>query len=229
MKHFLLVLAVSAVTAFGQSEIAVSSAFGGGQGVDGAIYALAAQPDGKIILGGRFGSVNGIPRNNIARLNADGTLDRTFVDNLDMGVNGQINAIAIQPDGGIVIGGTFTQAGRVELMNLARYKADGSIDKNFGGASGSSIGANGAVLALAVQTDGKVVVGGNFSTIFGQPRRGIARIKVDGTLDGPVVAQDSMSGDVKAITAAADGSAVAGGQFVLQNQSSQNLLQIRAR
>ncbi|HRJ71237.1 MAG TPA: delta-60 repeat domain-containing protein [Terrimicrobiaceae bacterium] len=228
MKNFLLVLAVSAVSAFGQSEVAVSSAFGGGQGVDGTIYALAAQPDGKIILGGRFGSVNGIPRNNIARLNADGTLDRTFVDNLDMGVNGQINAIAIQPDGGIVIGGTFTQAGRVELMNLAKYKADGSIDKNFGGASGSSVGANGSVLALAVQADGKVVVGGNFSTIFGQPRRGIARITVDGSLDGPVVPANALSGDVKAIAVPADGSAVAGGAFVVQNQPSLNLLQIAA-
>ncbi len=228
MKKILLVLAVSAATAFGQSEIAVSSAFGGGQGADGAVYALAAQPDGKIVLGGRFGSVNGIPRNNIARLNADGTLDRTFADNLDMGVNGQVNAIAIQPDGGIVIGGTFTQAGRVELMNLARYKPDGSIDKNFGGAGGSSIGANGPVLALAVQADGKVIAGGNFSTVFGEPRRGIARIKADGTLDGPAVPQNAMSGDVKAIAVAADGSAVAGGAFVLQNQSAQNLLQIPA-
>ena len=227
MKWFLLILAVSAGAAYAQSESALSSAFSGGEGVNGEVNAVAVQADGKIVIGGKFTAVNGIPRNNIARLNADGSLDRAFSEKQANGVNGQINALAIQPDGGIIVGGLFTQAGQVETMNLARYKTDGSADKNFGGASGAP-GTNGVVLALAVQGDGKIVVGGNFNTVLGQPCRSLARLKADGTLDGLVPAQSArLNGPVMALAAAPDGTSIAGGLFTVENQSARSLFQTK--
>ena len=199
VKRFLLVLAFSAGAAYAQDEVALSSAFGAGEGVNGEVLATVIQADGKIVIGGRFSAVNGIARNNIARLNGDGTLDRAFAEQLAQGVNGQVNALAIQPEGGIIVGGTFTQAGQVETLNLARYDAEGSVDQTFGGADVAESGANGSVYALAVQPDGKIVVGGNFSTVFGQPRRSIARLNADGTLDAQVAAQNALSGTVRTV------------------------------
>lgn len=228
MKRFLLSLVVVASPVFAQSDVPSASAFGTGEGVNGEVNAVAIQQDGKVVIGGRFTSVNSVPRNNIARLNADGTLDRTFADKYEDGVNGTVYAIAIQPQGGIVVGGLFTQAGRVEVMNLARYNTDGSMDKNFGGMTEGEKGTNGSVMALAVQADGRVVVGGNFNVAFGQPRRSVARLNVDGTLDGPLVTQNDVNGAVKALAGGADDSVVAGGSFTIVGQDARNLLKIPA-
>jgi uncharacterized delta-60 repeat protein len=229
VKRFFQVLAFSAGVACAQDEVALSSAFGGGEGVNGEVLAIMIQPDGKIVIGGRFSAVNGIARNNIARLNGDGTLDRTFADQLAQGVNGQVNALAIQPEGGIIVGGTFTQAGQFETLNLARYDAEGSVDQTFGGADAAERGANGNVYALAVQPDGKIVVGGNFNAIFGQPRRSIARLNADGTLDSAVTTENALSGTVRAVASGSDASFVAGGQFTLSSQNSRNLLKVPER
>lgn len=222
MKKILLVLAVILGAASLQAQEAQGSAFGAGAGVDGEVLALAVQPDGKVILGGRFASVNGLPRNNIARLNADGTVDRTFADTLEAGVNGQVNALVLQPAGGVIVGGQFTQIGSVEALNLGRYNVDGTPDKAFGAQPGQQAGANGVVFALAVQADGKIVVGGNFSTVFGQPRRGVARLNTDNSLDGPVPPQAAVTGPVRALAPTAKGF-IAGGQFTVQDQNARNV------
>ena len=228
MKKLLLVLAVSLGTAHAQTEEVVKSAFGGGEGVNGEVLAMAVQTDGKIIIGGRFSAVNGVPRNNIARLNADGTLDRSFADKMETGVNGQVNAVVLPPAGGVIVGGQFTQLGNVEAMNLGRYNADGTPDKSFGTAPGQELGANGIVFALTAQPDGKIVVGGNFSTVFGQPRRGVARLNTDNTLDGPITPQAAISGPVRALVATADDSFIAGGQFTVLNQIPRSLFKLAA-
>ena len=72
--------------------------------VSGAIYALAVQPDGKILVGGSFSTIGGQNRLNLARLNADGTVDSTFNPNTS-DINGRVSALALQPDGKVVIGG----------------------------------------------------------------------------------------------------------------------------
>jgi uncharacterized delta-60 repeat protein len=212
--------------AYAQDEVALSSAFGSGEGINGEVLAAVIQPDGKIVIGGRFSAVNGIARNSIARLNSDGTLDRMFAEEPARGVNGQVNALAIQPDGGIIVGGTFTQAGQYETLNLARYRADGSVDQNFGGADVSERGANGNVYALAVQPDGKVVVGGNFDAIFGQLRRSIARLNADGTVDSSVTSQNALSGTVRAVAAGSDAFVLIAGEFTLPSQNARNILRV---
>ena len=222
VRTFVVVLAMVMQAVHAQNEVALSSAFGSGEGVNGEVLAAVVQADGKIVIGGRFGAVNGIVRNNIARLNPDGTLDRSFAE--QEGLNGQVNALAIQPSGQIVAGGTFSQAGQREILNLVRYHANGQVDAAFGG--GASPGPNGSVFALAVQPDGKILVGGNFNAIFGEPRHGIARLNADGTLDEPVMTGQGLSGAVRTIALVPEGSFLAGGNFTLVNRSARNVLML---
>ncbi len=221
MKRLLLLFLVSATVASAQ-EVVSGSVFAGGEGVNGEVNAIAVQGDGKIVIGGRFTTVNGQPRNNIARINADGTLDGTFAASIEAGVNGQVYALAAQPKGGVIVGGAFTQAGGSNKMNVARYNADGSIDDTFTSGDGYP-GTNGPVMAVSVQSDGKVLIGGNFNTIFGHPRRGLARLNADGSLDNPLMMQNALSGQVNAVAASSQGAALAGGQFTMQNQTARNL------
>lgn len=224
MVRFLLFL-LTASALFAQSPSVDGSAFSAGQGIEGEVTALAIQQDGKIIVGGRFSAVNGVPRGNIARLNADGTLDRSFADSIEAGVNGQVFALAVQPDGGVVAGGTFSQAGGGEIMNVVRYNPDGSIDQNFGGPT-RALGANGSVLAIAVQPDGKIVIGGNFSSVLGKLRRSVALLNADGTLsDGPIAS--TVLGSVMAL-ASAKGTVVGGGSFELNGQQARSLFHYQA-
>jgi uncharacterized delta-60 repeat protein len=222
VRTFLVLLVMVMEAVHAQNEVALSSAFGSGEGVNGEVLAAAVQADGKIVIGGRFSAVNGIVRNNIARLNADGTLDRSFAE--QEGLNGQVNALAIQPSGQIVAGGTFSQAGQREILNLVRYDANGQVDAAFGGGAGR--GTNGSVFALAVQPDGKILVGGNFNAIFGEPRHGIARLNADGTLDGPVMTGQGLSGTVRTIAIAPEGSFLVGGDFTLVGRSARNVLML---
>lgn len=102
------------------------------------------------------------------------TLDGEFADPQ---LNGQVAAMALQPDGRLIIGGSFSMAGGQPRMGLARLNPDGSLDPGF------NPGANGLVRALAVQSDGKILVGGFFSSVAGVPRAGLARLNPDGSLD----------------------------------------------
>ena len=225
VRTFLVVLAFLMEAVYAQNEVALSSAFGSGEGVNGEVLAAVVQTDGKIVIGGRFRAVNGIVRDNIARLNPDGTLDRSFAE--QEGLNGQVNALAIQPTGQIVAGGTFSQAGQREILNLVRYDANGQVDTTFGG--GASAGTNGTVFALAVQPDGKILVGGNFNAIFGKSRHGIARLNADGTLDDPVMTVQDLSGAVRTIAIAPEGAFLVGGDFTLENRSARSVLMLPSR
>src|SRR2546430_8966774 len=76
---------------------------------NGAVLAVAAQPNGKILLGGNFSALGSTNRSRLARLNADGTLDTAF----DPNINTTVFALAVQPDGKILVGGGFSNAGGV--------------------------------------------------------------------------------------------------------------------
>src|SRR5204862_2126597 len=140
-----------------------------------SVYAIAVQADGKILVGGNFSTLapNGglmVTRNNIARLETDGRLDQTV--NLST-VGSAVDATAVQPDGKILIGGSFTTVLGVARTNIARLNTDGTLDTAF------NPNANGDVLAIAVQADGKILVGGQFfgaNSIGEQTRNRIARL-----------------------------------------------------
>ena len=115
------------------------------------------QPDGKILIGGIFTSVLGVARSNIARLNADGTLDTAFNPN----ANATVHSIAVQADGKILVGGDFTSIGGQTRNFIAR------LDATTGSADSFNPNANSLIFSIAVQADGKILAGG----IFHQHRR----------------------------------------------------------
>jgi uncharacterized delta-60 repeat protein len=166
----------------------------------GAVFAVAVQADGKILVGGVFTSIGGQTRNNIARLNPDGSLDAAF----DPNANFFVEALAVQADGKILVGGLFSSIGGQTRNGIARLNSDGLLDASF------DPNANGQVHALAVQADGKILVGG-FISIGGQTFNGIARLNSDGSLDASF---DPNANDfVFAVAVQADGKILVGGDF----------------
>lgn len=227
MKHLLFPALVFASPLLHAQETVVSkSALTGGEGVNGTVAAMVVQSDGKIVIGGTFASVNGTPRGNLARLNVDGTLDETFAPTPTDGVNGPVKALALRPDGALVVGGIFNQAGGVQRMNIALFLPDGKVDPSF--ASQGDPGTNGEVLALAAQADGKVLLGGNFTSVCGHQRNAIARIKADGTLDENLPPNGRITGTVQALVATGPSSSAAGGTFVVTNQNARSLFSTAA-
>jgi len=177
------------------------------------VVSVALQPDGKALIGGLFTHVNGVARANIARLLANGALDTSF--NPGAGVTGEdayLNTVQLQADGKVLIGGIFSGYNGVPRHNIARLTAAGALDATFNPGSG----ADGEVAAIAVQpADGKVLVGGYFSAVNGVPRRGIARLNANGSLDAAFA--PVLDGDVLAILVQPDGKIVIGGTFTAVN------------
>src|SRR6185295_14659247 len=94
------------------------------------VYAVAVQTNGQIIIGGLFTSVAGTGRTNVARLNSNGTLDPSF--NPTTAANyGYVSAIEVQPDGKILIGGSFASTLGIAPSNLARLNTNGTPDAGF--------------------------------------------------------------------------------------------------
>ena len=129
---------------------------------NGTINVVVVQPDGKILIGGEFSSVLGVTRNNIARLNTDGTLDTAFNPN----ANDFVFSIAVQADGKILAGGFFRSIGGQPRNRIARLDATTGLADSFD----PNANAPSAVLSIAVQADGKILAGGGFTSIGGQPR-----------------------------------------------------------
>ncbi len=175
------------------------------------IQALAVQPDGKIVVGGIFSSIKGTNRNAIARLNADGTLDNGF--NPGTGANGGVASTVLQPDGKVLVSGYFSAFNGTNRNGIARLNANGSLDSTF--AQGG--GANGGVRSIALQPDGKVLMGGDFTTVNGTNRNHIARLNANGSLDlgfNPGTGADEV---VRSIALQSDGNVLIGGDFTFVN------------
>jgi uncharacterized delta-60 repeat protein len=171
----------------------------------GAVYSIAVQSDGRILIGGYFTTVGGQTRNRLARLEANGLLDAGFNPNANNGVNG----IAVQTDAKIVVAGGFTDLGGTPRNRVARLNADGTLDVGF------NPNADADVHCLALQIDGKILLGGQFTTVGGQPRARIARLNADGTLDTQFTPSPIGSGNVDTIAVQADGKILIGGSFTV--------------
>lgn len=199
----ILLLGVLVGPAFGQAG-AVDATFNPGSGVDGAVYAVAVQGDGKIVIGGEFTAFNGIPRSNLARLAADGSLDTTFAPG---NVTGRVEALVVQPDGKVVIGGDFSSVGGAPRRGLARLNPDGSLDTAFVAET------NGVVYALALRSDGKLLVGGDFTVVAGGRRERLAQLEPSGALDVSFNPNAGADGTIFAMAIQPNGRVLVGGAF----------------
>ncbi len=172
------------------------------------IYALAVQPDGKIIVAGFFSSLNGIPHYNLVRLNPDATIDSSF--NPSFQTEGSVRALYLQPDGKIVIAGNLRNVEGLPRRRVARLNSDGTVDFSFN----PGTGADALVDAVTEDAAGNVYLGGIFSTVNGVPRRGLAKLSSSGVLDQLFQPDKNADGGyfVNAL-APADNAIVVGGAF----------------
>lgn len=185
-----------------------------GTGLSHEVLALAAQGDGKLYAGGAFTSYNGTSARRLARLNTDGSLDASFTQ-AGTGLSNRVYALAIQGDGKLLAGGDFTTYNGTSRGRVARLSSDGSLDTDF---ALVGTGFNSTVLVLALQIDGKVLVGGGFSSYNGTSRTSVARLHSDGTLDTTfTLAGTGLNNDVYALALQSDGKAIIGGDFTAYN------------
>jgi uncharacterized delta-60 repeat protein len=174
------------------------------------VDSIAVQSDGKILAGGDFNgasSIGGQPRNFIARIDPTTGLADLF----DPKANSIVYSIAVQQDGRVLVGGQFTSVspnggGAVTRNDIARLETDGRLDQTL---NLSTVGS--FVEATAVQPDGKILIGGLFSSVLGVTRNNIARLNTDGTLD--LSFNPNANSLVDSIAVQADGKILAGGSF----------------
>jgi VCBS repeat-containing protein len=170
--------------------------------VDGTVYATVPDDNGGFYIGGSFTSVGGVPRENLARIRADGTLDPTW----NPGANGVVFALATDMSY-VYAGGTFTSAGGRSYSRLTR------IDRNTGLTPiGFSPTPNGIISTILVSGD-YLYVGGTFTTISGQTRSRLAKIwRTTASLGQATTWNPDANGEVKAL--ASDGTYLfVGGNF----------------
>jgi len=135
----------------------------------------------KIIIVGRFWSYNGIATRYIGRVNADGSADPTFVGP-SFPAGQYIYNVEIMPDNKILIMGGFSLSfGGVNYRNVMRLMPNGAPDPTFG--TGATRGANGTVHAFAIQTDGKIILGGNFSSYNATTCKNVIRVDANGAIE----------------------------------------------
>ena len=107
-----------------------------------------------------------------------GALDTTF----DPGTGADVVlAVALQPDGKVLVGGQFAQFNDIPHNGIVRLAADGSLDDAYN--PSVTGGEYAGVTSIARQPDGKAIIGGAFTEVNGETRTGIARLKTDGALD----------------------------------------------
>lgn len=158
----------------------VDTSFNIGSGFSDDINAMLLQPDGKIILGGKFASYNGIPANRIIRLNDDGTLDTSFLSGT--GLTGDaVQIIKTDSSGNIMVGGSFTGSYNNSAVNRVFFlNPNGTMKTDFDMGSGPG---SASVFALANAPDGSWYIGGSFSVFNGQNQGRLAKVNVDGEHD----------------------------------------------
>ncbi|WP_164891011.1 T9SS type A sorting domain-containing protein [Botryobacter ruber] len=200
----------------------LDESFNSGSGFDGTVQALAVQDDGKILAGGSFNAYNNTQCNYFARLNNDGSLDESF--SLAAGFNGPVRVVTLQSDGKMIVGGLFTEFNGTPRSNIARLNADGTLDESFNPGTGFEGFTDKTVFSIALLPDGRLVVGGRFSSYNGTARNNIALLNTNGSLDSSFDPGTGFNNRVQAVALQNDGKIVAGGIFTSYNGSARNLI-----
>ena len=188
----------------------IDQTFDPGDGADAFVSAVALDRAGNLVLGGAFTSFNrdlhyGI--NGIVRLKPTGAIDTSFF--AGQGANGIIRTIAIDTNQNILIAGEFTSFNGTNRNYIARLNPDGSLDSTFD----TSAGPDGFVRGLAVQPDGRVFIGGEFTHVGGIARNHLARLNTDGSLDTSFDPGHGLDGPVYAAALQRDGRVLFAGDF----------------
>ncbi len=187
---------------------------------------IKVQSDLRVLVGGDFDDFQGVTRKALVRLNSDGSLNTAFSTNMGTGFTDTFNnifAIDVQTNGNILVGGMFTTFQSVSKNRILRLNANGTIDTTFIVGSGF----DDIVRSIKIQPDGKILVGGDFSTYQGNLSRGIIRLNTDGSPDTSFIVGTGFQtfgggsvGKVYSMDLRPDGSIYVSGDFVLYKSVS---------
>lgn len=186
-----------------------------GTGPNGVVRALAVRPDGTLLVGGSFTTFNQVARPRLVSINATGGLDAVFVP--VNGADGDVHALALQPNRKLIAAGSFNFIGGVQRPGLARLETNGTVDATFNTGTGLS-----GAFAVALRSDGKVAVGGSFLSVNSTPRSRLALLNTNGTLDTGFVA--SCNGDVRALAFLPDQRLLVAGGFSTVNGATRPVI-----
>jgi uncharacterized repeat protein (TIGR01451 family)/uncharacterized delta-60 repeat protein len=194
-----------------------------GAGVSGsnaAVHVVAVEPDNQILVAGDFTSFNNAPHHHLVRLNVDGSVDTNFAafDGISSDITGSIRALQVQPDSRILIGGLFTSVDGSNYNYIARLNNDGTLDTNFN----VGVGCNNGVLALALDSQTRILVGGEFTQASGVTRNGITRLNPDGTVDPTINFGFGANGYIDSIVLQTNDEIDVSGGFTTFNNISEN-------
>ena len=142
-------------------------------------YTAVTQSDGKYIVGSNSTTYSGSTINRVARLNTDGTVDTSF--SVGAGANTVVSAVAMQPDGKILVGGQFTTFSGSSVNRLVRVNSNGTRDLTFN--VGTGLDGNVQTNGIKVDADGIIYCVGSFTTYSGSNSRGIVAINPNGTIN----------------------------------------------
>ncbi|MES2514160.1 MAG: T9SS type A sorting domain-containing protein [Bacteroidota bacterium] len=195
------------------------NSFNPGAGSNTSVISSIIQNDGKIVLGGSFTTFDNLTYNRIVRLNADGSIDNTFTTNGGFSTaNGQVSKLLLQSDGDIMAVGKFLTYYAVSRNRIARINPDGSVDAGFV----PGVGANNNVNTIVRQSDGKYIIGGEFTFYASVARNRIARVNTTGTLDNTFAPGTGANNIIHTIDLQPDGSIIAAGIFTAFNGVAKN-------
>jgi uncharacterized delta-60 repeat protein len=205
---------------FGLRDQTFSGYIGANNGASGSVNCIGVQTDGKIIIGGLFGFVNGTTRNRIARLNSDGTLDSFFNNGAGFAASSLINGVyslKIQSDGKILVGGDFTSFNGVAMDKYGRLNSNGTRDTGF-----SNYSISGSVASFNIQSDGKIIVSGQFTNFAGSGINNIGRVSSIGIIDATFTAGTGAGNSIFTSALQNDGKIIIGGFFTSYNGTGVN-------
>lgn len=174
----------------------------------GIVHDIALQPDGKFIIVGTFAKYNGVTVNRIARLLPDGSLDTSFLTNTGSAL--QISQVKVLSNEKIILSGNFITFNGTSANRIICLNSNGTFDPSFNTGTGFDDDVN----AIAIQSDGKMILGGNFTIYNSAPANRIIRLNEDGTKDESFLTGSGFSkGAVEVIKINENGDIMVGGSF----------------
>ena len=163
---------------------------------NGIVNTLLLQADGSVIVGGYFTTLGGVSRSQLGKLTPSGALDTSFNQTMIQGGTG----VAVQTDGKIFVSGYL--GGSSAAPRVVRLNADGSADSTF-----SVVLTGAAPSNVTVDADGKVLIGGTYTSIGGTSKRGLNRLTSVGALDATFT---EVQAAVQSVVLQCDGKVIAG-------------------
>ena len=157
---------------------------------------------GKIIIQGSFDSFDNQPAAGMARLNANGSFDSTFNVGTASGGFQSVFGILVQPDDRPVVFGVFNSFNGTACSDIVRLNTDGTVDGGFHTAAFASYGDPTILFGAALQTDGKILVSGDFHSLGAVTTNNVVRLNTDGTQDATFSATGSGPSGVEGGTVA---------------------------